>query len=248
VAINTAGDLVTFALRASGVSGVGQTPRAEDSQDGLDMLNMLLAEWQLNRWLVFDLVEAVAPGSAVAAYTVGATGAFVLSQAGQRPDRIDSATARLISTGADTALYPFMAREGYDRVATKALPGPPEAYFYDATAGATGTVYFYPVPDATWSLRIKAKASLGQFSALTDPITLPLQYKTAMLWNLAQSLRPIYGLADEPSVSAKAAASLMAIGGAGAQMAQAQMPMQSHRAGNYSHVVSAQPPAPQATQ
>jgi len=54
MALKTAGDLIAFALRAGGIVGVGQTPAAEDSNDGLTMLNMLLSEWQVNRWLVPD--------------------------------------------------------------------------------------------------------------------------------------------------------------------------------------------------
>jgi len=158
MALKTAGDLIAFALRAGGIVGVGQTPAAEDSNDGLTMLNMLLSEWQVNRWLVPDLTEAFVVATGAASYTVGAAGAFVLSYGGARPERIDGAFARLISTGADTALFPFISKQGYDRVAAKTAVGPPESYFYDAQQGASGVVYFTPVPPATWELHVQGVA------------------------------------------------------------------------------------------
>jgi len=240
MALSTAGDLIAFALRAAGVNGIGQSPSATDSNDGLAILNMLLAEWQLNRWLVYDLVEAVAMSTGALSYTVGAAGTFVLAFSGQRPDRIDSVYARLIGTpNVDTYLYPFASREGFNRAAVE--PGAPEAYFYDASAGATGTLYIYPIPPSTYELHVQAKASLGQFAALTTPLTLPLQYTTALVWNLAKDMRPVFGLPDDPSVSARAQQALLAIGGSGAQLAQAQQVSPSRRSGVFSHVV----PAPQ---
>ena len=242
MALTTAGDLIAFALRASSITGVGQTAAAEDARDALVLLNMILAEWQLNRWLVLDLVEAVLPSTGAASYTVAPAGSFVLSYNGtQRPERIDSAYARLVATGVDSPLYPFMARETFDRIAAKSSVGPPEAYFYDASAGATGTIYFYPVPDATWSLHIKTKASLGQFGALTTPLTLPAQYTTALMWSLAKDLRAVYGLPEDAAQSARAQQALISIAGSGAQLAQAQQPRTSQRSGIYSHVVPAQP-------
>ena len=53
--IETTGDLITFALRAAGINGVGQTPLAEDSNTGLQLLANLIAEWQRKRWLVYTL-------------------------------------------------------------------------------------------------------------------------------------------------------------------------------------------------
>lgn len=238
MALATAGDLIAFALRAATVTGVGQTPTAEDASDALVVLNALLAEWQINRWLVYDLVDVAATATGAASYQVGAGLTYDFSwPTGQRPDRIDAAFARLISTGIDTPLYPFMAREGYNRIAAKAAVGLPESYFYDS--GATvGTLYFYPVPSSIYSLHAQAKASLGQYSGLTAALAVPQQYINALIWNLAAALRPLYGLPDEPSTSQRAAMALQSIGGSGAQMAQGTQIKPSRRAGIFSHVVA----------
>jgi hypothetical protein len=235
---------VDFALRIASVNGVGQTPAAADENDCLLVLNLLISEWQMNRWLVPNLQSANITSTAAASYAVGPGGTFALSSLGQRPDRIDTAFARLIATGADTYLYPFMAREGFDRVAAKASAGPPEAFFYEPVSATVGTIYFYPVPANTWQLFIKAKADLQLFVALTDNLSpYPAQYVVALLWNLAERIRPLYGMQPRPDISAMAAQSLVAIGGSTAQMIQAQQPAPSARAGVFSHVV-----APQAGQ
>jgi len=245
MALSTAQDLCDFALRIASVNGVGQAPAASDEADTLLVVNMLLTEWQLNRWLVWNIVEASFQSTGAGSYTVGSGGNFPLSFAGGRPDIIDSAYARTTDPSSglpvDTFLYPFMAREGYDRVASKTLGGyPPEAFFYDA--GATvGMIYFYPVPDATWTLRIKAKSDLGQFASLSAPLsTLPQAYITALLWNTAERLRPLYGMQPRPDLSAMATTSLQAIVGSSMRVMQAQQPTPSARSGVYSHLVAPQ--------
>ena len=144
-------------------------------------------------------------------------------------------TARLNATGQDTVLYPFMSREGRDRVAMKSAGGPPEAYFYEASL-PNGLLLFSPVPDATWTLIARAKADLGQFAGIGSSLSAyPQQYIAAMLWNLAERMRPLYGMQPRADITQMAAQSLIAIGGSQAQMIQAQQPVPSNRAGVFSH-------------
>ena len=50
--ISTVGDLITLALKDSGVLGAGQTALAEDMNDALSRLNMMLGQWNRRRWLI----------------------------------------------------------------------------------------------------------------------------------------------------------------------------------------------------
>src|SRR5215472_18460854 len=72
----TAQDLCDFALRIASVNGQGQTPSPSDEADTLLVVNMLLTEWQLNRWLVWNIVEASFQSTGAASYTVGSGGNF----------------------------------------------------------------------------------------------------------------------------------------------------------------------------
>jgi len=94
----TTGDLITFCLRLSNVNGVGQTPNAQDSNDGLTLLQTLMAQWQRRRWLVWDLADTSIVSTGAISYSIGAGGNFDIP----RPDKIESAFARLLpstSTG-----------------------------------------------------------------------------------------------------------------------------------------------------
>lgn len=232
MALSTPLDIIKLALKVSGVNGVGQGPSDEDVNDAFDILNSILSEWQISRWSVYDLVDVSLTSTAALSYTVGPTGDFVFP--GQRPDKIDAAFARLIATGADSYLYPFMSREGYDRVPVKSAPGIPESFFYDAANGPVGTIFIYPVPPATYSLHVQAKASLGQFAALTDTVTLPRPYVTAMLWELAVAMRPLFQMEPDAVITAKAVNAMRVLGGSIAQVPQVVQAAPSNRAGVYS--------------
>lgn len=234
MALSTPLDIITLALRTSGAIGVGQTPLAEDTNDAFDVLNTILTEWQLNRWLVYDLVEAIHTATGAVSYTVGPTGDFVFT--GQRPDKIDAVFARLISSSADTYLYPYMSRESYDRVISKSTAGIPYAFFYDPGLTSNGTIYLYPAPSASYSIHVQGKASLGQFATLEETITLPKIYITALLWNLSAELRPIFQLPADQQITTKAVATLQSAINSIAQIPQAVSPTQSNRAGIFSQM------------
>jgi len=97
--LQTTGDLITFCLKLANVSGVGQTPGAQDITDGLTLLQTLMAGWQRRRWLVWDLADTSVISTGALSYTVGVGGDFNIP----RPDKIDSAFARLLpSAGIQT--------------------------------------------------------------------------------------------------------------------------------------------------
>lgn len=241
MALSTAGDVINSALRAAGVVGVGQTALTTDVSDALDLMNTLLTEWQINRWLVYDLIDVSKTSTAAASYTVGPAGDFVTSA--PRPDKIDAAFARLISTSADIILYPFMSREGYDRIISKSAAGTPAFFFYDPGLGTTGTIYFTPVPSTLYSLRLSVKSSLGQLASTAATIALPQPYIVALLWNLAAALRPYFQMDEDPQVTMRAQSSLMMMINSIAQVPQAVQPRPSDRAGIYSSMPPAQRPA-----
>lgn len=117
--LSTAGDLVNFCFRASGVNGVGQTPSADDMTDALTMLSSLIAQWQRKRWLVWDLAETILLSSGAASYTVGPTGNFPIA----RPDRLESAFARLIPSASIAGT--FINNGGVLTISGSSLPTSP---------------------------------------------------------------------------------------------------------------------------
>jgi hypothetical protein len=236
-------DIIKLALFNSGAIQLQQTIYADDIDNGFALLNNLLSQWQIQRYMVYDLVDMALTSTGAASYTIGPAADFAISGGAIRPDRIDSAFCRTISTGLDNICYPYMARENFNRISLKAATGVPYTYFYDASIGSAsqGTISFWPIPVTTiYSLHVNYKAYLGQFATLTDIITLPLPYINGMVWGLAKELRNLYGLEESPSVSKMAAESLLAIVNSIAQLPTAVQPIPSGRGGVYSSLAAPQ--------
>ncbi len=222
--ITTTGDLITFALRTAGINGVGQTPLAEDSNTGLQLLRNMLAEWQRRRWLVWTLAGTAITSTGAAFYSVGPSGDFDIA----RPDKIEAAYARLLPTQAGLSVdYPLTiiaSREDYSQITLKGLTTFPGALYYDPAFPA-GIAYFWPIPpDGQFELHIITKQTLPVYATLTDSLALPPEYISAALYSLAVELAMNYGLDPKPAVVARMAAALSVIRMANVQPATLNMP------------------------
>ncbi len=223
-ALATAGDLITLALRTSGVNGVGQSPLAEDANDSLIYLSSMVAQWQRKRWLVYDDVDVSLISTGAASYSIGPTGMFAVA----RPDRLQSAFARILpgSGGAalDLPLALIQSREDYNEIALKSLSTIPVAVFYDS-AWPTGTLYFWPIPPAAaYELHVTVPAALPVYVNLTDPLSLPAEYIDALIWGLAARLAIAYGQPANPAHVGAYRAALNTIRQANAQISTLDMP------------------------
>lgn len=195
--ISTAGDLIAHSLRAAGIIGVGQTAGAEDINTGLDVLRMIIAEWQRRRWLVWDEQEVVLTSTGATSYTIGTGGDFDVA----RPDRIENAFVRILGIGNNTGssqvdlpLSIIAAKEDYVQIAIKNLVTIPEAVFYDS-AYPMGSLYFWPVPPAAvYELHVNIKRPLPTYASLTNTLDLPPEYTQALVWSMAVRLQMEYGL------------------------------------------------------
>src|SRR5664279_4885135 len=91
----TALGLIYLALRMAGRINdqQGVASGSKDVADAFSLLVMMLAQWQRHRWLVMDLVDIPLVSTGASSYTIGPSGDFVAA----RPDRIESAFARLLN-------------------------------------------------------------------------------------------------------------------------------------------------------
>lgn len=211
--ISSVGDLITFALRTAGINGVGQTPLAEDSNTGLQLLYNLMAEWQRKRWLVPALVDMAITSTGAQSYTIGPI----------RPTHLHAAYVRLAGN-IDIGLAIIASREDYSMIALKSLSAFPSAAFLD-TAWPTGRVYVWPIPAAsTYELHFVFPEALPVYSALTDPVNLPPEYQSALLYSLAVELALNYGIEPRPSVAARMRAALATLRAANTQPTVLGMP------------------------
>jgi hypothetical protein len=210
-------DATAYALRISGVLGVGQTALPQDAQDATTALGMMLAQWQRKRWLVYRLDEVstpAVPGKGV--YGIGPDPAGDLNYP-YRPGSIEAAFLRQLSPGTAPNAFPvdyplarIASREEWSAVSLKSLRSWPSAFFYDP-AITDGDIYIWPVPmQANFSLHFVIPLDVHSLISPTVDLDdyVPPEYIEAIVWNLALRLRVMYQLPPDPALAAGARAAL----------------------------------------
>jgi len=224
LAISTFGDLITLALKNAGIIGVGQTPAAEDMNDAAQLLNLILAEWQRLRYLVYHLVEQSVSCTGAQSYSLGPGGDFSMTS---RPSIVNYAFARqVIDSNPNQIDYPIQilpSRETYARIAMKSLQSFPQWAWYDADF-PLANLLVYPVITSQFSLFIGYPALLQSVDSLTTTINMPPEYAGGLMYNLAVDLAGAYQLTPNPRVVAKASYFLQTMRVANAQIPQMTMP------------------------
>lgn len=201
--MSTARDIVTLALKEAGVTGVGQTPLAEEINDGYTYLRRMLAQWAKRRWLIPALYTVSALGNGAKSNTVGPGGYF---NTDIRPSKISSAYFIQNNTGGNPVslpLRPLFSHEDYDRINVKDLATLPQYFFYDnAWADGFGNVFIWPVPDATYTIYLTIMRALGFPNAddgLDSEFNLPEEYEEPIHYQL--TLRFCAGWQLQPSTT-----------------------------------------------
>ncbi len=225
--------LINLALKKIGVLAAGQTPLADDITDAFAELNLMLAEWNSQRWMVYHLITQSIASTGAQSYTIG-PGADI--NVPLRPNNIESAFFRqnnITPLSPDYPLQIVAAREDYNRLRLKSLTAFPQYLFYDSD-WPVGTLYPWPLMmGGLYTLFISYKDTLDSIQSTDMQINLPPQYYAAILYNLAARLRPSYQLPMDPTVAALAAASLNVVRGQNAQVRTLRMPGTLTRGGVY---------------
>ena len=189
--MSTAQDIITRALRSLQVVAQGETPDADQLNDGLVSLNDLLSAWGNERLMVYQTVqETITLVGGQSAYDIG-VGATSLNTS--MPIRIERAFIRL--NGIDYPLE-ILTREQYQSIASKS----------DSSDIPAGLYYDYGYPESNirlssaptgGTLYIDSWKPLTAFSTLGTTVSLPNGYERALRLNLAVELMPEYGVQNE---------------------------------------------------
>lgn len=192
--------LITLAMKDAGVLGVGQTPLAEDMNDGLTNLNAMLAQWARRRWLVYSLTDISFVATGAMSYSLGAGGDINVP----RTNSIESAYFRqIVAAPGDMVDYPLAilyAREDYNKIALKGMASFPTVLFYDS-GWPLGYVFIWPVPSSLYEIHLTLKTAFIAFSSLNDGVSFPPEYEEAMRLNLAVRLRVSYRMPSDPQLN-----------------------------------------------
>lgn len=227
--MTTVNDVITEALKKSGVLGLGQTMDGGDIVSAVADFNDLVSQWNTQRWMNWGLVDTGFISTGVNSYTVGPGGQFNFTTT---PTRIEGAYQRqLVVSGlnVDTPLEIIPSREEYARLSLKGLISFGLYVFLDTSTYPLATLKLYPIPNATiYEIHILTKTVIPVFTVATIGSTLTIQphYIAALKYNLAKRYRQAYGkgLRPDPELNALARTSLDIVKQGNLQVPELVMP------------------------
>jgi len=180
-------NIIERAMRIDGIIASLDTPSAQDANDALISLNMMLEQWSIEDLMCYCVTSnnfLTADGTA--SYTIGVGGVWVT---GGRPNEILNAFVR--SGNVDCSLK-MMSQDEYYAIGIKNTEGIPAGLYYQPEY-PLGKVFLYPVPDAIYTVGITQILQFTAFAGLTTTVILPPGYLKALIWNLAVEIAPEYG-------------------------------------------------------
>ena len=216
-------DLIHLSLKLSNVTGIGQTPDAEDVNDCFIVMIAMLQQWNRKRWLIPNEIDTGLVTTGSQFYSLGPGGDFDI----RRPDKIMAAYVRLLPTQINTvdiALGILAAPEEYSAVVAKNIKGFPSIVFYDSTY-PMGKVWVYPVaPSGQFELHLITKGVLQVPKTITEELVIPDEMLDPLLYNLACRVRPIFGASPDQTLIQLAKMGLNTLRQANSQVPHMSMP------------------------
>lgn len=182
--MTTARDLIESALRKIHVLGTGASLDDTEAQDALSTLNAMMATWSAEGDMIYAETIETFNLSGAASYTIGSGATF-------NTDRPLYISAAYTSSG-DTD-YPLVQidNQEYAAITQKDIANIPSVYYYDA-GFPNGTLYLYPVPTSVSTITLHSFKPLTSFTSLTTSFSMPPEYESALVYNLALWLAPEY--------------------------------------------------------
>ena len=188
--------IIKGALRKVGALAQGQTPTTNDVNDAAEALNNLAKAWMADGMPLWKIVTyAFSPTAATSSYNIGLTQTLNTN----KPQKIIQAWIRQTSSGVDIPLK-LETLYDYNRLSNKSAVGKPIQLSY-LPQRTFGTMYVYPVPDATIAsthqIYIRFQSPYEDFDASTDEPDFPQEWFQALIYGLAYVLAPEYGVPSE---------------------------------------------------
>lgn len=178
--------LLNRAGRLLGVLESNSTMGSDESADALVALNALLDSWRNESLMCYATQdESLTLSASTASYTIGPGGTLSTT----RPVAIEQAW--ILDSNVS---YPvdLVTDEEYSAIPDKTTTSSWPYWANYRPSMSTATLYVYPVPNATRTLKLRTRIVVAAFSAATDAVTLPPGWEQALTTNLAIVLAPEY--------------------------------------------------------
>lgn len=192
-------DLIKSAMRLNGTLATGETPSAEEANDGLVVLNDIFENWStesLSVWQSANESFSMVPGQAT--YTIGPAGNFNTV----RPVHVSDAYCTF--GGVDFPIQ-IITQSEYNLINLKSMQQPAVERLLYLNDYPLGLITLWPVPNNSGPL------VLSTDRVLTSPVTLatllsgPPGFIKAIRYDLAICYASEFGIEVQPTVAAVAA-------------------------------------------
>lgn len=181
-------DIIKTAMRHIGVLAVGETPSADQTNDGLASLGDVIGTWNNSSLLVWQSsVEAFVTVAGQAAYTIGATGNWVTT----RPVSIGPSFATY--SGIDYPLQSLTYDE-YNMIGLKTIQSSILSGISYVNDFPNGKVYLYPTPSTAVTISLDTATAITAPLLSSTTLSFPPGYSRALQWDLAIEIAPQYGM------------------------------------------------------
>lgn len=186
--------------------GLGFTPSTDEQTTCMEALNLMLQDWALMPGGVSRLTrENFTMVASTASYTIGASMTFNTTLL---PIRIVKAFTR--TDNVDYPIAPYYSMADYADIEQKADTGRPHAMVLERST-TTGTVLFYPTPDAAYAVHLWSHKPIAAYSSTSSDLALPSGYEPAIKWNLRVEIASEWGLPIAPQDAVRAEQTLSAL-------------------------------------
>lgn len=185
----TVGDVLSSALRLAGVLAAEESLSADQSENGIETINELLAMWGTtrmnrsgNQQLTFTLTDE----------------SVTFGTGGDVSTRIQGASSVIVRSGGLDYTLREISVDDYATIPLKSTGGTPEVFCLD-NGYPLNTMLIYPVPSSGMQLRVDAVVAMAEYSNVADTVNLPPETRKALREALAVHFCAEYGI--EPSAA-----------------------------------------------
>lgn len=181
----TVAQIIRNALLAIHVIPYNATISARLADTALNALDNMLSELAVQGLIVpYSTTDSLALVAGDGDYTIGSGGTFNVA----RPSQILESTFIRDSGNVD---YPIevISEKKYNAISVKATQSRPQQLYYDSQY-PLGIIYFYPIPETTYTLKLVSRKPFTSYTNLTTTVSLPPEYRSLIKWNLALQMCP----------------------------------------------------------
>ena len=185
--MTTARTIIKKALQKIGALYKSEDPSADEANDGLDLLNGMLASWSNKSMLInARITEQFVLAGGKRDYTMGPNGDF-------NTVRPISMISGYVTSGEIDYNFEFISDEEYANIQYKGNQSPYPEFCNPTNSYPLSTLTFYPVPAAAFLITLITEKQLTSFSSLDSDVAMPPGWDQALIYNLAILLAPEYG-------------------------------------------------------